>query len=166
MGVAASRDNDDLTDNLVKHGQIITKEVERVFRLVSVDRIRKRFRLVDRGRFFPNDYIDEAYQKLDLKPGHAFLNVGSGTGWLSTAAGFLIGESWEFWKSLTLFTYDNMLTFTTRSHLPPVSARFAFSEPHFLAAGILIASSCASMCHCLTLPIKAASVEVSVRFSC
>uniref|UniRef100_A0A0K0CTE4 PI3K/PI4K domain-containing protein n=1 Tax=Angiostrongylus cantonensis TaxID=6313 RepID=A0A0K0CTE4_ANGCA len=32
MGVAASRDNDEMTDNLVKHGQIVTRRVELAFR--------------------------------------------------------------------------------------------------------------------------------------
>jgi protein-L-isoaspartate O-methyltransferase len=73
---------------------------------------------VDRGRFFPPSeralaYNDAAWKSdtgspgrlhlsapciyanalehLDLQAGQAFLNVGSGTGYLNTMAGFLLG---------------------------------------------------------------------------
>lgn len=77
------------------------------------------FRLVDRRRFFPVEgqyiaYKDLAWksdlgspgrihisapciygnvlESLDLQEGNSFLNIGSGTGYLSTVAGYLLGK--------------------------------------------------------------------------
>uniref|UniRef100_A0A1I8BZL4 Protein-L-isoaspartate O-methyltransferase domain-containing protein 1 n=1 Tax=Meloidogyne hapla TaxID=6305 RepID=A0A1I8BZL4_MELHA len=108
MGLVASigKNNDELIDNLVDHDSIKNERVERIMRLV------------DRGKFMPEDAVDEnAYkdsawksetgepgflhisapciyanvlEHLDLQKGMAFLNIGSGTGYLSTMAGFLL----------------------------------------------------------------------------
>ena len=95
-------DNDDLVDNLVDADYIKTPKVERVFRAV------------DRASYFLPDHVDSAYKDLAWKHGHlhlsapciysevleslelvegqSFLNLGSGTGYLSTMAGLILGE--------------------------------------------------------------------------
>lgn len=108
MGAAQSSDNDDLVDYLVNNKFLRSKRVEVAMRLV------------DRGRFLPKRFRGEAYKDSPLKvddgvlgqvhlsapciyanvlealsfeDGHSFLNIGSGSGWLNTVAGFLIGSS-------------------------------------------------------------------------
>nr|CAD2138300.1 unnamed protein product [Meloidogyne enterolobii] len=111
MGLVASvgKNNDELVDNLVKHDSIKNGRVERIMRLV------------DRGKFMPenaveeNAYKDSAWKSdlglpgflhisapciyanvlehLDLQKGQSFLNIGSGTGYLSTMAGFFLEEN-------------------------------------------------------------------------
>ncbi|TKR93478.1 hypothetical protein L596_007929 [Steinernema carpocapsae] len=109
MGLASStgKDNDELVDNMIESELIRQKEVE------------LSFRLVDRGRFFPDEERDSAYkdtawksknsdtgplhisapciyanviEHLHLSRGLSFLNLGSGTGYLNTVVGFLIGS--------------------------------------------------------------------------
>lgn len=104
MGGAVSTglDNDDLIDNLMQAHYIKTPEIERVFRAV------------DRAAYFLPDFQINAYkdlawksgnihisapciysvvmENLKLSPGLSFLNVGSGTGYLSTMVGLLLGE--------------------------------------------------------------------------
>uniref|UniRef100_A0A0N4ZNP7 Protein-L-isoaspartate O-methyltransferase domain-containing protein 1 n=1 Tax=Parastrongyloides trichosuri TaxID=131310 RepID=A0A0N4ZNP7_PARTI len=110
MGAAGSlpRDNDHLVDELVFESSIKTKRNEAAFRLV------------DRKRFFPQSGKSSAYllqawkaseedeikihisapgvyaialEALKIKKGLSFLNIGSGTGYFSTVAGFLLGAN-------------------------------------------------------------------------
>lgn len=99
--VSTGHDNDDLINNLLHADYIKTAQVERVFRAV------------DRADYFLEEarvdaYKDSAWKNgnlhlsapciysevmegLQLSPGLSFLNLGSGTGYLSTMVGLIIG---------------------------------------------------------------------------
>lgn len=103
--VSAGEDNDDLIDNLKEAQYIRTEKVEQAFRAI------------DRGDYYLDGYRDSAYkdlawkhgnihlsapciysevmEALKLQPGLSFLNLGSGTGYLSTMVGLIIGERSE-----------------------------------------------------------------------
>lgn len=99
--ISTAADNDEMIDNLIKSRYIRTDAVEKVFR--SVDRA---FYLLE--EFQHTAYSDlawrignlhlsapcvysEVLEHLKLESGHSFLNIGSGTGYLSTLAGLLLG---------------------------------------------------------------------------
>uniref|UniRef100_A0A0B7BAD7 SOCS box domain-containing protein n=1 Tax=Arion vulgaris TaxID=1028688 RepID=A0A0B7BAD7_9EUPU len=99
--VSSGQDNDELIDNLRDAGYIKTLQVERVFRIV------------DRAHYYLAECTDSAYkdlawksgtlhlsapciysevmEALELRNGLSFLNLGSGTGYLNTMVGFMIG---------------------------------------------------------------------------
>ncbi|XP_045785553.1 dentin matrix acidic phosphoprotein 1-like isoform X2 [Maniola jurtina] len=101
--VSSGRDNNELIDNLMSGNYIRTKEVERVFRAL------------DRAEYMTPEAREQAYKDLawrngplhlsspciysevmeglELKPGLSFLNIGSGTGYLSTLAGLILGTA-------------------------------------------------------------------------
>lgn len=100
--VSSGRDNDELVDNLIKSGYIKTKIVEQVFRAI------------DRADYILSSHRESAYkdlawkhgnihlsapcvyskvmESLSLEPGMSFLNLGSGTGYLSTMAGLILSK--------------------------------------------------------------------------
>lgn len=123
--VSAGVDNDELIDNLLEADYIKTAAVERVFRAV------------DRGHYFTQECKDSAYkdlawkcgnlhisapciysevlENLKLAPGMSFLNLGSGTGYLNTMAGLILGmfsqniKKKEFFFMLKLFFKEQMV---------------------------------------------------------
>ncbi|XP_001606631.2 uncharacterized protein LOC100123024 [Nasonia vitripennis] len=151
MGGAFSngQDNDELVDNLVDTGYIRSKKIEQVFRAV------------DRGDYFLSSHRESAYkdfawkhgnihlsapciycevmEELALKPGLSFLNLGSGTGYLSTMAGLLLTHSGtnhgvELHEDCVRYSYDRLEEFKQRSL---ALDEFDFCEPVFVQGNCL-----------------------------
>ena len=146
--VSAGQDNDELVDNLKEANYIKSPEVEQVFRLV------------DRADYFPEGTQQHAYkdlawksgnihlsapciysqvlESLELKEGLSFLNLGSGTGYLSTMVGLMIGSSGvnhgvEMFEDVVEFAEKKLGIFKTS----PAYQGTNFSEPVFIVGNCL-----------------------------
>ena len=121
--VSAGEDNDDLIDNLKEADYIKTEHIERVFRAV------------DRAQYYLPDHRENAYkdlawkhgnihlsapciysevmESLKLGPNMSFLNLGSGTGYLNTLAGLILGLLFHNFSNEVVFVYCVCLVFVS-----------------------------------------------------
>ncbi|KER28853.1 hypothetical protein T265_04394 [Opisthorchis viverrini] len=149
MGASASRgwDNESLIDKLLDGGLSLSPDLERAMRLV------------DRGDYFeekssraymdlawrsgslhlsaPSIYIS-ALNNLDLAPGQHFLNIGSGSCYLSTIVGLILGykginHGIELNENNVAFSKQRLTTFLASSDAP---CERDFCVPHFLHGNI------------------------------
>ncbi|CAL8069302.1 unnamed protein product [Calicophoron daubneyi] len=149
MGANASRgrDNESLMDKLVESGYTLPPDLERAMRLV------------DRGNYFgersSRAYMDLAWRagtlhlsapsiyisvlkNLDLAPGQRFLNIGSGSGYLSTIVGLILGydglsHGIELIESNVQFSRNQLETFLAESDAP---LERNFCRPYFMHGNI------------------------------
>ncbi|XP_076756891.1 uncharacterized protein LOC143426993 [Xylocopa sonorina] len=151
MGAAVStgQTNNELVDNLMTSGYIRTKEVEKVFRAV------------DRANYVLPWHKDRAYndlawkhgnihlsapciysevmESLSLEPGLSFLNLGSGTGYLSTMAGLVLSQHGtnhgiELHEDCLEYAYERLEEFKQESL---ALDEFDFCEPVFIQGNCL-----------------------------
>lgn len=142
--VSTGNDNDDLVDNLLGADYIRTPTVERVFRAV------------DRAEYFLPDTKSQAYKDLAwkqgnlhlsapciysevmeglcLSPGLSFLNLGSGTGYLSTMVGLVLGSGGvnhgiEIHEDVVQYARRKLEVFKRQSG---AIDEFDFCEPQFM----------------------------------
>ncbi|XP_037335493.2 protein-L-isoaspartate O-methyltransferase domain-containing protein 2-like [Pungitius pungitius] len=147
--VSAGEDNDDLIDNLKEAYYIRSDLVERAFRAI------------DRADYYLEEYRDNAYkdlawrhgkihlsapciysevmEALDLHPGLSFLNLGSGTGYLSTLVGLILGpfgvnHGIELHADVIDYAYQKLDSFIKTSDS---FDKFEFCEPSFAAGNCL-----------------------------
>ncbi|XP_004402669.1 PREDICTED: protein-L-isoaspartate O-methyltransferase domain-containing protein 1 isoform X2 [Odobenus rosmarus divergens] len=147
--VSAGEDNDDLIDNLKEAQYIRTERVEQAFRAI------------DRGDYYLEGYRDNAYkdlawkhgnihlsapciysevmEALKLQPGLSFLNLGSGTGYLSTMVGLILGpfginHGIELHSDVVEYAKEKLESFIKNSDS---FDKFEFCEPAFVVGNCL-----------------------------
>ncbi|KAM4623207.1 protein-L-isoaspartate O-methyltransferase domain-containing protein 2 isoform 1-T3 [Discoglossus pictus] len=147
--VSAGEDNDDLIDNLKDAHYIRSELVERAFRAI------------DRADYYLDEFKDNAYkdlawkhgnihlsapciysevmEALELYPGLSFLNMGSGTGYLSTMVGLILGP---FGINHGVEIHTDVIEFAKQKldHFIRTSKSFDtfdFCEPSFIAGNCL-----------------------------
>ncbi|XP_051969893.1 protein-L-isoaspartate O-methyltransferase domain-containing protein 1-like [Xyrauchen texanus] len=151
--VSAGEDNDELIDNLKEAQYIRTEHVEQAFRAI------------DRGDYYLEGYRENAYkdlawkngnihlsapciysevmEALKLQQGLSFLNLGSGTGYLSTMVGLIIGpfgvnHGVELHNDVVEYAKERLDEFIKNSDS---FDRFEFCKPHFVVGNCLEISS-------------------------
>lgn len=151
--VSAGEDNDDLIDNLLEADYIKSPEVERVFRAV------------DRAHYFTSDFRENAYkdlawkngnlhlsapciysevmESLRLSPGLSFLNLGSGTGYLSTMAGLILGP---YGTNHGIEIHEDVVNYANKKldefrKISPALDEYEFCEPKFVKGNCLCLNS-------------------------
>lgn len=161
MGGAVSSgvNNDDLIDNLVEADYIRSSEIENVFRAV------------DRGHYFLPEARENAYKDFPWKSGHfhmsapciytevmeglclenglSFLNLGSGTGYLSTLVGLMLGSNGinhgiEIHEDVVQYAYQKLDEFKKKKQSGAID-EFDFCEPKFVT-GLLLYFLCEIDC--------------------
>ncbi|GCB72325.1 protein-L-isoaspartate O-methyltransferase domain-containing protein 2-like isoform X1 [Scyliorhinus torazame] len=147
--VSAGEDNDDLIDNLKEAHYIRTEVVEQAFRAI------------DRADYYLEIFKDSAYkdlawkngnihlsapciysevmEALDLQPGLSFLNLGSGTGYLSTMVGLILGpfgvnHGIELHVDVVEYANQKLENFIKTSDS---FDKFEFCEPSFVVGNCL-----------------------------
>ncbi|XP_051518623.1 protein-L-isoaspartate O-methyltransferase domain-containing protein 2-like [Myxocyprinus asiaticus] len=147
--VSAGEDNDELIDNL--------KEAH----YIRSDLVEKAFRAIDRADYYLEEYRDSAYkdlawrhgnlhlsapciysevmEALDLQPGLSFLNLGSGTGYLSTMVGLILGpfgvnHGVELHADVVEYAYQKLDYFIKNSDS---FDKFEVCEPTFVVGNCL-----------------------------
>ncbi|KYO30069.1 protein-L-isoaspartate O-methyltransferase domain-containing protein 2 [Alligator mississippiensis] len=147
--VSAGEDNDELIDNL--------KEAQ----YIRTDLVEQAFRAVDRGDYYLEEFKDSAYkdsawkhgnihlsapciysevmEALDLQPGLSFLNLGSGTGYLSSMVGLILGpfgvnHGVELHSDVIEYAKQKLEDFIRTSDS---FDKFEFCEPSFVSGNCL-----------------------------
>ncbi|MBW01880.1 Protein-L-isoaspartate O-methyltransferase domain-containing protein 2, partial [Eschrichtius robustus] len=147
--VSAGEDNDELIDNL-KEAQYIRSEL-----------VERAFRAVDRADYYLEEFKENAYkdlawkhgnihlsapciysevmEALDLQPGLSFLNLGSGTGYLSSMVGLILGpfgvnHGVELHSDVTEYAKQKLDFFIRTSDS---FDKFDFCEPCFVTGNCL-----------------------------
>ncbi|XP_041503531.1 protein-L-isoaspartate O-methyltransferase domain-containing protein 2-like isoform X2 [Microtus oregoni] len=153
--VSAGEDNDELMDNL--------KEAQ----YIRTDLVEQAFRAIDRADYYLEEFKENAYkdlawkhgnihlsapciysevmEALDLQPGLSFLNLGSGTGYLSSMVGLILGpfgvnHGVELHSDVTEYAKQKLNVFIRTSDS---FDKFDFCEPLFVTGNCLeIAPDC------------------------
>ncbi|XP_035667430.1 protein-L-isoaspartate O-methyltransferase domain-containing protein 1-like [Branchiostoma floridae] len=151
--VSAGEDNEELVDNLKEADYIKTKKVEEVFRAI------------DRGDYYLEEHRDNAYkdlawkhgnihlsapciysevmESLKLKPNLSFLNLGCGTGYLSTMVGLILGpfginHGVEIHQDVVEYAKQKLSWFMKNAE---VFDDYEFCEPRFVIGNCLLLPS-------------------------
>lgn len=151
--MSTGEDNDDLVDKLVEADYIKTSLVEKVFRAV------------DRADYYLPDQRESAYkdlawkhehlhmsapciysevmEALQLEPGLSFLNLGSGTGYLSTMVGLILGP---YGKNHGVEQYQDVVDYANEKLAEFKKTNtsfdeFDFCEPEFMVGNCLLLNS-------------------------